>query len=228
MVGLLHILAFGAAGILAFHITTAGNQVLLASSPSCGPWYPILESLNDMNISLVVSFQAYLDLIATASEEYVQGCLAGSQTLPECSKYQQRQLNWTSAKVICPFGDLCLGPTNSSLQMATSLLDSRADLGINGRDEDRIQLKKIATCVPITPKGYTKNGTTTVVYQSYSGVAGEIRVNYTATFYGPATSNRTFFGLPDPALENLTYAYTNFRDAATAYYNNYVSSYDLA
>ncbi|KAE9372844.1 hypothetical protein N431DRAFT_467074 [Stipitochalara longipes BDJ] len=227
LVGVLHLLAFGAAGILAFHITTVGNQVLLASSSSCGPWYPLLEPLTSMNISLVDDFQSYLGLIAASSEEYVQNCLSGPQASPECSKYQVSKLNWTSIKTHCPFGGLCLGPSNGSLQMATALLDSRTDLGINGRDEDRVQLKKTATCVPIAPDSYTHNGTTSINYDSFTGAKGEITVNYTAVYYGPSTTNSTLIGITDPALQNMTYLYTNFRDAATPFHNTYVSSYDL-
>lgn len=227
VLGLFHILAFGVAVILAFHITTVGNQVLIPPSSSCGPWYPLLIPLNDINMILVSAFESYLGTIVVESEEYDQGWLAGQQSLPECSKFQTRQLNWTSTKALCPFGDLCLGPANGSLQMTTAFLDSRDGLGINRRHEDRVQLKKVATCIPINPDGYTRNSTTTIDYESFSGVDRAITVNYTAAFYGPSTTNNTLIGLTDPALENMTHVYTNFRDTATPFHNTYVLSYNL-
>ncbi|KUJ19581.1 uncharacterized protein LY89DRAFT_717054 [Mollisia scopiformis] len=49
---------------------------------------------------------------------------------------------------------MCLGPTNSTLHLDTGLVDSRADLGING--QDRTQWRKKMSCVPITTDGYIR------------------------------------------------------------------------
>jgi hypothetical protein len=225
--GLLHLAAFGAAGILAFRITGAGNQVLIARSSNCGPWYPIFAPLSDVPKAKMDAFQSYLDIIAVASEDYVQNCLADPRSLPECGKYQTRQLNWTSTKISCPFGELCLGPANSTLQMTTGLLDSRDDFGINSGNEDRVHLRKVATCIPITADGYTSNGTTTIYYTNMMREPGAITVNYTAAFYGATGLNLSDVGILDPGLQNMTYMYTNFREAATPYYENFAQPYDV-
>jgi len=226
--GLLHVIAFSAASILAFHITTAGNQVLIAPSSSCGPWFPLLTPFGDIPLTLNDAWNDYLNVISVASEDYVQGCLGDSQSLPECGKFKEKQLNWTSTKVSCPFGGLCLGPANGTLQMTTGMLDSRDDLGINSRDEDRVRFRKVAACAPLKSDGYYENGTTSIRYRSFSeGTRGTITVNYTAAFYGATQTNLTLLGLTDPTFANMTLLYTNFRDAATTFQNSFESSYDL-
>jgi hypothetical protein len=206
VIGILHFMAFGAAGVLSSHITTTGNQVLLSRSLKCGPW-------NETDNSLF--WTLYLDSSTSSSQQYVQNCLSGTgQQSPECSLYKRMQLKWSSTSVPCPFDGMCLGPPNSSLHMDTGFIDSRDDLGINSRDEDRIQWRKNATCIPITTSGYMKNGTSSITYQS-STYIGQNAFNYTALFYGPNWNSPANIAAPlDPVLSNATYVNTNFYDIA--------------
>lgn len=223
--GLLHLLGFAAASILAFHMTTTGDQVLLASSSACGPWCPLTTTEEVEDEALSDACQSYFDSTVVASSNFVQNCLASAEFLPECDKYQRKQLNWTSTKVPCIYDGLCLGDSDGTLQMSTALLDSRDDFGINSRDDDRIQLKKIATCVPINPNNYTRHGNMTINYYNPNGggIHGAIKVNYTAMLYGASAIDDG--GSTDFA--NVTYVYTNFRDAATTFQAQFDTCYDI-
>lgn len=176
-----------------------------------------------------IAYNAYgMNQIQTG-RQYVQSCVMGSESLPECDRFQKPKVAWTSSNVTCPFQDLCLGPPNSSLLMETGLIDSREDLGINSRDEDRVQVRRSATCSPITTDGYTKRGNTTIHYKIFNQVnqTGDMPTNYTAAFYGSSNNNDTLLGIDDPELENMTYIYTNFREVATAYYSFDQPPYDI-
>lgn len=233
-IGAIHILGFGAASLLSSHITTVGNQVLIARSSTCGYWGP--NPSEDQSGSAVSSaYPAYLRQSMETSQQYVENCLGEAQSLPECNIFNRLKFNWTSASSPCPFDGMCLGPTsNGALYMDTGWIDSRNDLGINGQEEGRVQFRKTAECVPITTKGYTSNGTSTLVYtENPNAIIGDgspivqTMFNYTAAFYGPQRNNLTQVGIVDPALQNSTYIYTNFRDVATMFWNYEQSPYDV-
>ncbi|KAE9381083.1 hypothetical protein N431DRAFT_457696 [Stipitochalara longipes BDJ] len=224
LLAITHFLLFAAAGILASHITTVGNQVLLSRSSSCGPWsdYDSSGLAGPYEIASGVARDSYIKTSVTASKEYIQSCLggsssgSGSQLTLGCNKFNSLGLNWTSTTVPCPFGNLCLGPPNISLHMDTGLLDSRADFGINSHDDKLIQWRKTATCSPITTDGYVKGGVTTIENNT---------VNYLAAFYGPSGYNTTHLNASD--VENATYIYTNFRDFASEDWNQLAPLYDI-
>ncbi|CZR60573.1 uncharacterized protein PAC_10469 [Phialocephala subalpina] len=242
LAALFHLLLFAAAGILASHITTVGNQVRLAYSPYCGSWAPeegSTPNAADMEISNSdlghwTGFSSYQRISMALSDSYVQNCLAQSQSLPECNTFTQSRLNWTSTNVSCPFNGLCLGPPTGSLYMDTGYVDSRDDLGISAPDRDRIQWRKNATCVPITTEGYTKSGNSSFSIsqeQLSEGVTPPddlwLPFNYTAAFYGRTHENLTFWGLTDPTLQNATYIYSDYRDIATLFHNDQGTKYEV-
>jgi hypothetical protein len=114
--------------------------------------------------------------------------------------------------------------------MDTGPIDSRDNLGINAQDSDRVRIQRNATCVPITTEGHTADGTS---YVRKAGAIGDLNTaidaffNYTAMFYGPTSFNLSLAGLTDPALQNITYLYTNFRDVATELWRYEESPYDI-
>jgi hypothetical protein len=108
LIAIVHLIIFGAASILASHITTVGNQVLVASSPYCGPWYYETSApLAPMTLQSSVAFNAYAMASVEESIQYVQNCITGAVSLPMCSQFIQQRLNWTSEKIFCPF-DTCV------------------------------------------------------------------------------------------------------------------------
>jgi len=112
--------------------------------------------------------------------------------------------------------------------MDTGLIDSREDLGINGRDRDRVQWRKTATCIPITTNGYSKNGTSSIklIDNRYDGSS---TCNYTALFYGYNAPTPTVpqGRVTDPILQNATYIYTNFLDFKSKTHSYAVQPYDI-
>jgi len=128
-------------------------------------------------------------------------------------------LNWTSTTVPCPFGDLCLGPPNISLNMDTGLIDSRADFGVNSDDDNLVQWRKNTTCSPIITDGYMKYGASPITGMENT------TVDYAAAYYG--FGHYSYEGLNDSATENATYIYTDFRDFALIDWNSMVSLYDI-
>lgn len=223
LIGALHLTAFGTASILASHVTTADGEVLIAPSPYCGFWKDYNSTLAEEGIFRYTYYQA----ATLSSHEYVQNCLAESQSLPECNLFKQLRLNWTATTSNpCPFGDLCLGPSNGTLYLDTGMIDSRRDLGINSRNEDRIQWRKNVSCVPITTKGYSKNGTSTVRYTDVH-YNGQNTFNYTALFYGSRWMNLSTVGINDPDLMNSTYIHTNFVDIKIDPFKYTLSQYEV-
>jgi hypothetical protein len=223
LTGLFHLLAFGVMSIFSAHITTLGNDVLLARSPSCGIWG---EGANlTANHSIQDAAPAYgvdMKSLVQSSQEYVQRCLTEQEILPECNKFKRLQLNWTSTTdAPCPFGNgICLGPANSSLSFDTGLIDSRDDLGINGNDRNRVQYRKIATCSPLKTEGFV------FATNSTSSSTGPVLVE-TGAFYGPN------LGIPPEqsgaggGFTNATYVTTNFLDFQIAYDAQAASRYTV-
>lgn len=211
IVGLLHLIAFGAASILASHITTTDQEVLVTRGAYCGPWADIPDDqlTSDERLMEVL----YNDLTMQRSASYVQNCLLQPQALPECQLFKKAELPWNSTQDNpCPFGDLCVGPTNGSLYLDTGLLDSRDDLGINGEGGDRVLWRKNMTCSPITTKGYSSQGKTTMVNYERQ-FEGSVDVNYTAVFYGDPFVTPATLGIADPTLAHATYIYTDYMEA---------------
>lgn len=209
LVGIIHLLAFAAASILASHITTTDQEVLIIRGSYCGQWnsFDDTELASENRLTQVV----YNDLTMQHSSYYVENCLMKSQSLPECQIFKKPQLNWTSTENNpCPFEGLCVGP--GSLHIDSGLLDSRKHFGINGQDRDRVQWRKNTTCSPITTKGYSTSGNTTITYTNHQ-TGGQTIVNYTALFYGDAYVTAASLGVSDPALQNATYVYTDYIDA---------------
>ncbi|KAF4627886.1 hypothetical protein G7Y89_g10265 [Cudoniella acicularis] len=109
------------------------------------------------------------------------------------------------------------------------MMDSREDLGINSEDKDRVHLKRSFACSPITTKGYTTTGTSSMDYRDWSvkNHTGHTSFNYIAALYGPSATNDTLLGLGDPVFENATYIYTNLKEVGPLYYNYGDAGYDI-
>ncbi|KAE9371335.1 hypothetical protein N431DRAFT_483888 [Stipitochalara longipes BDJ] len=216
LLGLLHLGLFFATGALIPYIVAVDNQVLLGSSPYCGP-FSAQGVLDQTTIGSVIAFDAYTKNSIALSAEYVSNCLAQNQTLPECNTFKQPRLNWTSARAPCPFGDeMCLGPENGAIKLDTGLLDSRDDFGVNGQGFERISYRRASTCVPITTQNFTTNGTSSI---------GDADFNYTAAFYGPNQIDLTMIN--DTNLQNATYILSNYRDFALPFYIDESSPYTV-
>jgi len=83
---------------------------------------------------------------------------------------------------------------------------------------NRVQYRRLMTCLPITSQSYIKNG---------SPSSNGITFNFSAAFYGPnealdsASENRG-------AIQNATYIHTNFKETVLDYGEVAESPYTLA
>ncbi|KUJ17991.1 uncharacterized protein LY89DRAFT_668190 [Mollisia scopiformis] len=224
----IHLIAFLAAGLLASHFTKASSEVLLARSSSCGPWPINATGVNETTLPHVIGYRSYAADAMQSSKEYVESCLAESQSLPECDIYKNPQIPWTETRTDCPFADgFCLGSANTSLTMTTGLIDSRNDNGINGPNKDRVQWRRTATCIPINTEGYVEIGFSNRTNINGLDGAATLPFNYTALYYGVGNTPAIYLGFADPRLTNATYIYTNFRDIAGDYNENQ-AGYDIS
>jgi len=207
LLGLIHFLGFGVAGVFSSRLSIPGNEVLLARNLNCGlsQQFPVLMA--NQTIADNILTQAACDRIddnaIELSKQYVGNCLSQSQSLEECNAFKVPQLNWTlQYNAYCPFrgDDICIGPVDGALKFDTGFIDSRNDLGINTDDMNRVQYRRITTCSPIETKGYVVNGTTS---------ADGFEFNYTAAFYGQNTI------LPFEPIPNATYVRTHFNAPST-------------
>jgi hypothetical protein len=216
LTGLFHLLAFGVLSVFSARITTLGNDVLLARSPSCGIWN---ERVNSSNAE---PYNVDMKSLVQSSQDYVQHCLIEQAILPECNKFKRLQLNWTSTtNASCPFGNgMCLGPANSSLSFDTGLIDSRDDLGINSNDRNRVQYRKIATCSPLKTEGF-------VFPTNSTSSSTRPALVETGAFYGPNLGVSPEDSGAGGTFPNATYVTTNFLDFQLAYDSQAASRYTI-
>jgi hypothetical protein len=93
LLGLFHLGLFFGTGAFVPYIVSVDNEVLLASSPFCGPLPPTGGVLNQSTIGSILAFDAYMKNSIALSGEYVTNCLAQNQTLPECNTFKKQKLN---------------------------------------------------------------------------------------------------------------------------------------
>jgi hypothetical protein len=199
LLGLTQFIIFNAAGIFTSRLARVSNQVLI-QSPSCGIWDPTAG--NDLNFQ--VDSGVFTKTQTVRDSAYVQQCLSGNyQSSPECNTFQVQALPFTTrTNASCPFSPkMCTGPEGFAVEFDTGLLDSRDDLGVNSKQIDRIQYRKVTTCSPITSDGYVNTGVSTLKGRAY---------NYTAAFYGinnDMPSSMSIFG----GIPNATYVHSDYK-----------------
>ena len=209
---LFHFLCFTVAGVLSSNFTSRGNDVLLARDPACGIWSgPDTTAFAD-RVALFaaeVSWDVYNKNTIQSSKEYVQNCVGQEQSLPECSMFKSSSLTWTTRNSSCPFTDLCLGSTNSSHQLDTGLINSREDLGINSKDDARVQYRRLTTCSPIVIEDYVGIKNTTLGASTFYLIGA---------FYGPNSQGAPLAEIySDPSTVNATYLTSQFQPFQTPY-----------
>lgn len=203
ILGLLHVISFAAAGLLASHLTTLGNEVLVRSA-NCGQWSTnIIDNSSDPTRALF-DYATHLTINAEMSAQYFQNCMSGSQSTTEiqssteCNAFKTINLPYTTIhNVPCPFAeDMCLGPKNGSVTFETGLLDSSRHLGINAAKQHTVQLRKAMTCSPMTTEGFVQNGNLTLIDGHF--------INFTAALYGPQNSPNELPGVVSELVANST------------------------
>ena len=104
-----------------------------------------------------------------AAISYSRSCYSPrTGDLVQCSLYARTKLNYTTIPSQCPFGSptsdfastICAwNANNGAHRVATALLNTHDDLGINAPPEDRLTFQKEIICSPLTQIGFTSNET---------------------------------------------------------------------
>jgi hypothetical protein len=144
---LLCFVGFILAGLFSSRITTAVGPFVLARGSLCGSWTYERNATNSFAKTLA-------DTIDAAS--YVRQCYERNDTKKDsaCETFFRPTLPFSiNTNAACPFGEtVCNG---SSFSMDTGKLDSHFHFGINAPPNDRIQLRRVTTCVRIKGVPYT-------------------------------------------------------------------------
>ncbi|KAH7057431.1 hypothetical protein B0J12DRAFT_414152 [Macrophomina phaseolina] len=122
--------------------TANGDQVLIKNG-HCG-----YVSISPGNIT---AWSVYWADRMESATTYVRQCYGETQSSGVCARQPSSRLNWTSSDAACPFTDtdLCITDNSVPLMMDTGYINTNRHLGMNAKDEDAIDYRKIVTCSPM-------------------------------------------------------------------------------
>jgi hypothetical protein len=207
-IGLLHWLAFSAAGIFSSKVAITGDHALVRSD-HCG-WMasifgvdiPTNQTLKDVtNALFITGRQSAREALAYKSACYETDV---SGTPSPCDVYVQRRLNSRINRTApCPF-EKSVCETPYAVELDTGYIDSRQHLGINTQDSDRISMRRVTTCSIVSAEDKFASPWTRVSesntlpsypvfqndsYRSYDLGASISGFSY---YYGQGVANHTF------------------------------------
>ncbi|KAF4309460.1 Cytochrome P450 [Botryosphaeria dothidea] len=166
--------------------TANGNQVLIQNT-QCG-----YVSIGPENITYWSVYWA--DRMESATT-YVRQCYSEANSASICNRQPAAQLNWTSGDADCPFTDpeLCVN-TTVPFVMDSGYINTNRDLGMNSKDGDAIDYRKVVTCSPMA-SNYAeiayRNSTDENVLEYYYGSLDD---NTTVTLSYPENALRYING----------------------------------
>lgn len=202
----LHMLAISAAGLFSSRVITTNNEALVRS-PLCG-WLTEVSRFNLLSddseldtakILLVMGRYSYQQSLIYARACYGQEYNGYSSI---CSSFVQPQIHTTvNSSAPCPFAPVaCDGP---AISVDTGFIDSDRHLGVNTHKNDRISVKKVATCAPLRSERYS-NGWIPNPYGDEAPLSNSSTSFQTYTFGSnihPELNNDTFqFFIVDSAV----------------------------
>lgn len=165
-------LSFAAAGIGSSRIASTGDVLII--SGNCGYFdYPMTETKKELALVWDVA-DSWQHGIALRALSYAQNCYpdptnmtiqgmndsltTSSATTPlaDCNVFTKSTLAWNyRTGHPCPFGNACSVNDTDIIRIESGLLNSQDDLGINTTPENRIAIRRIETCSPLTLDGYS-------------------------------------------------------------------------
>ncbi|EKG10119.1 hypothetical protein MPH_12719 [Macrophomina phaseolina MS6] len=119
-------------------------------------------------LMLTAHLYSYQARLMASYAAFSQQCYRNDSDMTDCRAFVKRNLpTTTTLNVTCPFNeDLCLS-ADRNIRFDTGYLDSNDDFGLNAPRKERVQLRRISTCAPITTKGYRQRGRLTNSNTSY-------------------------------------------------------------
>ncbi|MGI4851478.1 MAG: hypothetical protein ACRYGR_06005 [Janthinobacterium lividum] len=162
---------FVAAGIFLSTVASTGEVLLVPSNCGDFNWTKVAMASTEQSYLFDYALSAWSAEDLGQAHAYAQVCynsvsyegsLEQLRTAPasNCNYFVKPTLNWTTSyPTECPFVDASLCKSSSDIvQFDTGYLDTRADLGKNSRDEDRLLFRRVTTCAPMSTDGYSSNG----------------------------------------------------------------------
>ena len=144
----IYVIGIGVAGIFSSHVVRISDEVLVLPN-SCGWIGSAQDSFED--IDQFIAVQTMGRWTASQVLKYAQTCYhqTGLANMGSCQFYIKPAItSITSTNIPCPFSETICG-LPQAFQVDTGHVDSSRDLGINSPVEDRVQFKKMLTCVPL-------------------------------------------------------------------------------
>lgn len=151
-----HVAAFGVAGTFSSKIATAAGKQVLVSSSNCG----ILQEDKDLDASdLTAYLNAYEARLMTSYATFAQQCYLHLSDMADCRTFVKRSLHTKITRnASCPLDDSVCLSLDGNIRFDTGYLDSNDDFGLNTPPAERVQLRRVSTCAPITTKGHRRRG----------------------------------------------------------------------
>jgi hypothetical protein len=139
---------FGVIGTFVSQLITkaASGQVLLIPQ-QCG-YFELRNYTNPDNAKIYLSADA-------DAQMYAGRCYEMKSKLA-CKSNMKKLIQSAATDESCPFGkpDICLGSSKPAYRMESELMDSNHELGLNAESSQRLQIRKVATCVPLNLANY--------------------------------------------------------------------------
>jgi hypothetical protein len=148
---------FGAAGVFISEVSGKAyesNDVLIRSG-RCGNW-----AFNTKTIEGSRAWQLKIVNDTVAGRAYARNCYGSNITISKCSFFPVQAIPYNQSSVSCPFQTdasgqgLCIYGNNNAFQLDTGLLDTNTVFGINAPKQNRLQIRRRATCSPIHARDY--------------------------------------------------------------------------
>ena len=197
--------------------STNGPWSVLSVNNQCGILNPAYyEVIQGDDLSTELNFNMWTQFLGKQSQEvqlsleYAQECyLSVPNSNPVCNTLKAQNIGWETRNASCPFPSYMCHSDVEPIVFDTWYIDSRDDLGINAKAEDRLKYRRISTCSVLNDTGRI---------QGWDGVLAHMSDPNPM----PQTA-AAYFGRNLIKDTTWTYAYSNF----ASFYNNYTAEVTL-
>ena len=148
-----NIAIFGVAGVFSSQVSSAAGNEVLVSSPNCG----YLNYMADNTTAYYNRwFAPYRTETTVLGASYARQCYQTNANSGSCRTFIRPNISTTLSTAACPFNDICMASGDMALVLDTGHIDSHFDLGLNAPPKDRLTVRKVTTCAPVTTVGYSR------------------------------------------------------------------------
>ncbi|KAK5049099.1 hypothetical protein LTR84_005522 [Exophiala bonariae] len=147
LLAVLYLLLSGALATFSSEISvSAGNARRIQGQDSCGYWLTNLTSTEGIR---ALTQKTANDTLVAAN--YARHCYGTRMSQQQCGTFPVGSIDWISEQnSTCPFDSgMCVYGDTAAFNMVSVAIDSHTHLGINAPNENRVQLKKQASCAPL-------------------------------------------------------------------------------